>query len=157
MDFQELRRHADRLRFTPQEPVRWLAPREPARTAVQVCLADMFADYMTVLEWAPARPETPPRGEVGQAGPCDHGADAVPAAATARARVRRVARAEDQGGHGREGHGAGQPGRDGPPPGAPPSPGSVVSHARSLDAHLPAHRPRRPGVGPVRDLAHRRV
>ncbi|MEU8525960.1 hypothetical protein AB0C77_10255 [Streptomyces sp. NPDC048629] len=45
MDFHELRRHADELRFTPQEPVRWLAPKELARTAVKVCLAAVFADY----------------------------------------------------------------------------------------------------------------
>ncbi|MFF6772273.1 hypothetical protein ACFY8W_01775 [Streptomyces sp. NPDC012637] len=45
MDFHELRRHAEVLRFTPQEPVRWLAPKELARTAVKVCLAAVFADY----------------------------------------------------------------------------------------------------------------
>ncbi|WP_411108884.1 hypothetical protein [Streptomyces sp. c-19] len=45
MDFHELRRRADELRFVPQEPVRWLAPKELARTAVKVCLAAVFADY----------------------------------------------------------------------------------------------------------------
>ncbi|WP_369148424.1 hypothetical protein [Streptomyces sp. R44] len=45
MDFQELRGHAKDLRFTPQGPVRWLAPKELARTAVKVCLAAVFADY----------------------------------------------------------------------------------------------------------------
>ncbi|MFB7512369.1 hypothetical protein [Streptomyces sp. NPDC056144] len=45
MDFHELRGRADELRFTPQEPVRWLAPRELARTAVKVALAAVFAGY----------------------------------------------------------------------------------------------------------------
>ncbi|WMX43713.1 hypothetical protein [Streptomyces roseicoloratus] len=45
MDFRQLREHADALRFTPQEPVRWLAPRELARTAVKVGLAAVFAGY----------------------------------------------------------------------------------------------------------------
>ncbi|MER5929371.1 hypothetical protein [Streptomyces sp. NPDC002054] len=45
MDVHELRKHAAALRFTPQEPVRWLAPKELARTAVKVGLAAVFADY----------------------------------------------------------------------------------------------------------------
>ncbi|MEU4269170.1 hypothetical protein [Streptomyces sp. NPDC026092] len=45
MDFHELRKHAEALRFTPQEPVRWLAPKELTRTAVKVGLAAMFAGY----------------------------------------------------------------------------------------------------------------
>ncbi|MFD3945142.1 hypothetical protein [Streptomyces sp. NPDC058579] len=45
MDFHELRKHAETLRFTPQEPVRWLAPKELTRTAVKVGLAAMFAGY----------------------------------------------------------------------------------------------------------------
>ncbi|MFF2773804.1 hypothetical protein ACFVU3_02765 [Streptomyces sp. NPDC058052] len=45
MDFRELRRRAEELRFTPQEPVRWLAPKELARTAVKVGLAAVFAGY----------------------------------------------------------------------------------------------------------------
>ncbi|MGW6396465.1 hypothetical protein ACWFR1_39570 [Streptomyces sp. NPDC055103] len=45
MDFHELRKQATALLFTPQEPVRWLAPKELARTAVKVGLAAVFADY----------------------------------------------------------------------------------------------------------------
>ncbi|MFI2351836.1 hypothetical protein ACH492_33490 [Streptomyces sp. NPDC019443] len=45
MNVRELRKHADELRFTPQDPVRWLAPRELARTAVKAGLAAVFADY----------------------------------------------------------------------------------------------------------------
>ncbi|MEU2655727.1 hypothetical protein ABZ615_10395 [Streptomyces sp. NPDC007325] len=45
MDFRELCGHAEELRFTPREPVRWLAPRELARTAVKVGLAAVFAGY----------------------------------------------------------------------------------------------------------------
>ncbi|MFF8278886.1 hypothetical protein ACF05T_22645 [Streptomyces lateritius] len=45
MNVDELRKHAAALRFTPQEPVRWLAPKELARTAVKVGLAAVFADY----------------------------------------------------------------------------------------------------------------
>lgn len=45
MDIHELRKHVEALRFTPQEPVRWLAPKELTRTAVKVALAAMFADY----------------------------------------------------------------------------------------------------------------
>ncbi|MFI6422050.1 hypothetical protein ACIBG6_32175 [Streptomyces sp. NPDC050842] len=45
MDVNELRRHATALRFTPRDPVRWLAPTELARTAVKVGLAAVFADY----------------------------------------------------------------------------------------------------------------
>ncbi|WP_128376316.1 metallophosphoesterase [Streptomyces cavernae] len=45
MNVSELREHATRLGFTPQEAVRWLAPRELVRTAVKVMLADVFADY----------------------------------------------------------------------------------------------------------------
>ncbi|MGW7103251.1 hypothetical protein [Streptomyces sp. NPDC054838] len=45
MDFHELRNHVAALRFTPQTPVRWLAPKELARTAVKVGLAAVFADY----------------------------------------------------------------------------------------------------------------
>ncbi|MEU9703870.1 metallophosphoesterase [Streptomyces sp. NPDC047981] len=45
MDFQELRKHAEALRFTPREPVRWLAPKELTRTAVKVAMAAMFAGY----------------------------------------------------------------------------------------------------------------
>ncbi|MFD7322693.1 hypothetical protein ACFV9D_16630 [Streptomyces sp. NPDC059875] len=45
MDVHELRKHAAALRFTPQEQVRWLAPKELARTAVKVALAAVFADY----------------------------------------------------------------------------------------------------------------
>ncbi|GAA3047137.1 hypothetical protein GCM10017562_06150 [Streptomyces roseofulvus] len=45
MDFRELRGRADELGFTPRQPVRWLAPRELARTAVKVGLAAVFAGY----------------------------------------------------------------------------------------------------------------
>ncbi|WP_406064238.1 hypothetical protein OG462_35765 [Streptomyces sp. NBC_01077] len=45
MDVHELRKHMEALRFTPQEPVRWLAPKELTRTAVKVGLAAVFADY----------------------------------------------------------------------------------------------------------------
>ncbi|SEB67570.1 hypothetical protein [Streptomyces sp. TLI_105] len=45
MDFHELRKQAAALLFTPQEPVRWLAPKELARTAVKVGLAAVFANY----------------------------------------------------------------------------------------------------------------
>ncbi|MFD3660861.1 hypothetical protein ACFWVF_09700 [Streptomyces sp. NPDC058659] len=45
MDVRKLRRHAAELRFTPRDPVRWLAPTELARTAVKVGLAAVFAGY----------------------------------------------------------------------------------------------------------------
>ncbi|ROQ36422.1 hypothetical protein EDD98_5519 [Streptomyces sp. PanSC19] len=45
MDFQELRKQAAAILFTPREPVRWLAPKELARTAVKVGLAAVFANY----------------------------------------------------------------------------------------------------------------
>jgi hypothetical protein len=45
MNVRELHRHAEELGFTPQQQVRWLAPRELARTAVKVGLAAVFADY----------------------------------------------------------------------------------------------------------------
>ncbi|MFJ5708104.1 hypothetical protein [Streptomyces sp. NPDC093105] len=45
MDFAELRGRAEELGFTPREPVRWLAPKELARTAVKVGLAAVFAGY----------------------------------------------------------------------------------------------------------------
>jgi hypothetical protein len=45
MNVRELRAHAEELGFTPQEAVRWLAPRELARTAVKVALAGVFAGY----------------------------------------------------------------------------------------------------------------
>ncbi|MDQ3886855.1 MAG: metallophosphoesterase, partial [Actinomycetota bacterium] len=45
MKLPELREHADELGFTPQKPIRWLAPGELARTGVKVLLAGVFADY----------------------------------------------------------------------------------------------------------------
>ncbi|MFF9838523.1 hypothetical protein ACH414_01160 [Streptomyces sp. NPDC020422] len=51
MRVRELRGHADELGFTPQEPVRWLAPRELARTAVKVVLAAVFAGYADKREF----------------------------------------------------------------------------------------------------------
>ncbi|GAA2776527.1 hypothetical protein [Streptomyces showdoensis] len=68
MKVRELRGHADALGFTPQEQVRWLAPRELARTAVKVVLAAVFAGYADkrefqgvleagLLEAPPGRPE----------------------------------------------------------------------------------------------------
>ncbi|MGV9313210.1 hypothetical protein ACWDR0_13595 [Streptomyces sp. NPDC003691] len=45
MNIDELRGQAAELRFTPQKPVRWLAPRELARTGVKVALAAVFAGY----------------------------------------------------------------------------------------------------------------
>ena len=45
MRVRELRGHARELRFTPQEPVRWLDPGELARTAVKAGLATVFASY----------------------------------------------------------------------------------------------------------------
>lgn len=51
MKVRELRGHADELGFTPQEPVRWLAPRELARTAVKVVLAAVFAGYADKREF----------------------------------------------------------------------------------------------------------
>ncbi|MEU6934833.1 hypothetical protein AB0A05_37710 [Streptomyces sp. NPDC046374] len=68
MKVRELRGHADALGFTPQEPVRWLAPGELARTAVKVVLAAVFAGYADkrefqgvlaaeLLEAPPGRPE----------------------------------------------------------------------------------------------------
>ncbi|MEU6981548.1 MULTISPECIES: metallophosphoesterase [unclassified Streptomyces] len=68
MKVRELRAHADALGFTPQEPVRWLAPAELARTAVKVVIAAVFAGYADkrefqgvlageLLEAPPGRPE----------------------------------------------------------------------------------------------------
>ena len=68
MDFHELRKQAAGLLFTPQEPVRWLAPKELTRTAVKVGLAAVFADYAdkremqgalqaALLHAPPARPD----------------------------------------------------------------------------------------------------
>ncbi|MFI2370726.1 hypothetical protein [Streptomyces sp. NPDC018833] len=51
MKVRELRRHADELGFTPQEQVRWLAPRELARTAVKALLAGVFAGYSDKREF----------------------------------------------------------------------------------------------------------
>lgn len=45
MKVRELRSHARELDFTPQEQVRWLAPRQLARTAVKAVLAAVFAGY----------------------------------------------------------------------------------------------------------------
>jgi hypothetical protein len=45
MNLRELRQRTDELGFTPQDSVRWLAPRELARTAVKVVLAGVFANY----------------------------------------------------------------------------------------------------------------
>ena len=45
MRMHELRLHVDELGFTPQDQVRWLSPRELARTAVKVVLAGVFASY----------------------------------------------------------------------------------------------------------------
>src|SRR5690606_10532510 len=45
MRLSALRRHAEELGFTPRDQVRWLAPRELLRTAVQVALAAAFASY----------------------------------------------------------------------------------------------------------------
>ncbi|MER6522727.1 metallophosphoesterase [Streptomyces sp. NPDC001553] len=45
MKVRELREHAKELGFTPQEQVRWLAPKELARTAIKVVLAGVFAGY----------------------------------------------------------------------------------------------------------------
>ncbi|MFE5483493.1 metallophosphoesterase family protein [Streptomyces sp. NPDC056527] len=45
MKVRELREHAKELDFTPQEQVRWLAPRQLARTAVKAVLAAVFAGY----------------------------------------------------------------------------------------------------------------
>ncbi|WP_329112812.1 metallophosphoesterase family protein [Streptomyces sp. NBC_01353] len=45
MKVRELRDHARELDFTPQDQVRWLAPRQLARTAVKAVLAAVFADY----------------------------------------------------------------------------------------------------------------
>ncbi|MEU1866258.1 hypothetical protein [Streptomyces gardneri] len=56
MDLRELREHATELLFTPREPVRWLAPKELARTAVKVGLAAVFADYADKREMQGALP-----------------------------------------------------------------------------------------------------
>ncbi|MGW5849905.1 hypothetical protein ACWFQ8_18465 [Streptomyces sp. NPDC055254] len=56
MDVHELRERAAALRFTPQEPVRWLAPKELARTAVKVALAAVFAGYSDKREIQGALP-----------------------------------------------------------------------------------------------------
>jgi hypothetical protein len=45
VNVRELREHAGELGFTPQDQVRWLAPKELARTAVKAMLAAVFADY----------------------------------------------------------------------------------------------------------------
>ncbi|MET9435820.1 metallophosphoesterase [Streptomyces sp. NPDC006551] len=51
MKARELRGHADELGFTPQEQVRWLAPRELGRTAVKALLAAVFAGYADKREF----------------------------------------------------------------------------------------------------------
>ncbi|MFJ9809558.1 hypothetical protein ACIRTB_15150 [Streptomyces sp. NPDC101158] len=51
MKTRELRGHADELGFTPQDQVRWLAPRELARTAVKAVLATVFAGYSDKREF----------------------------------------------------------------------------------------------------------
>ncbi|MFI8521840.1 hypothetical protein ACIGEZ_29095 [Streptomyces sp. NPDC085481] len=51
MKVRELRGHADELGFTPQEQVRWLAPRQLARTAVKAVLAAVFAGYADKREF----------------------------------------------------------------------------------------------------------
>ena len=45
MRLRDLHDHVDKLGFTPQEQVRWLSPKELARTAVKVMLAGVFASY----------------------------------------------------------------------------------------------------------------
>ncbi|WP_327413823.1 hypothetical protein [Streptomyces sp. NBC_01233] len=45
MNVRELRKLSKQLGFTPQEQVRWLAPKELARTAVKAALAAVFANY----------------------------------------------------------------------------------------------------------------
>ncbi|WP_137991698.1 metallophosphoesterase family protein [Streptomyces vilmorinianum] len=51
MKVRELRGHAGELGFTPQEQVRWLAPRELGRTAVKAVLAAVFAGYSDKREF----------------------------------------------------------------------------------------------------------
>ncbi|MEV5972710.1 metallophosphoesterase [Streptomyces sp. NPDC051921] len=51
MRTRELRGHAAELGFTPQDQVRWLAPRQLARTAVKAALAAVFADYSDKREF----------------------------------------------------------------------------------------------------------
>ena len=45
MKVAQLREHARELGFAPQDQVRWLAPVELARTALQVALASAFSTF----------------------------------------------------------------------------------------------------------------
>lgn len=56
MNVAGLRKHAEALRFSPQDAVRWLAPAELWRTAVKVALSSVFASYADKREIQAALP-----------------------------------------------------------------------------------------------------
>jgi len=55
----QLRAHADELGFSPQDQVRWLAPAQLTRTAVQVLLASAFSTFTDKRELQRSFPEEP--------------------------------------------------------------------------------------------------
>src|SRR5258707_1196288 len=55
----QLRAHADELGFSPQDQVRWLAPVQLARTAVQVLLATAFSSFNDKRELQRSFPADP--------------------------------------------------------------------------------------------------
>lgn len=57
MRVAELREHARELGFTPEDQVRWFAPGELLRTAVEVVLSTTFAGYVDRREVQAALPE----------------------------------------------------------------------------------------------------
>src|SRR3954471_287446 len=58
MDVGRLREHARTLGFTPQDQVRWLAPRELLRAAGKGVLSSLVADYAARREVQAALPAT---------------------------------------------------------------------------------------------------
>jgi hypothetical protein len=59
MKVDQLRAHAVRLGFTPQDQVRWLAPAQLSRTAIKVGLSSLFADFADRREVQAALPMPP--------------------------------------------------------------------------------------------------
>ncbi len=57
MKVDQLRSHAVRLGFTPQDQVRWLAPAQLLRTAIKVGLSSVFADFADRREVQAALPK----------------------------------------------------------------------------------------------------
>ncbi len=59
LTMQQLRAHADELGFSPQDQVRWLAPAQLIRTAVQVLLATAFSTFNDKRELQRTFPDDP--------------------------------------------------------------------------------------------------